>query len=398
MKKILLSTLCTLTIGTLNVNAGDIKLYTDSNGQVFTTNAENRMELKNSNTLVQAKTSKLNFSGTHYIGYNHKSVDTSDTTGTFEFRRNYLQVKAYLLEDPKSYLRITLDATYTNSKADDIRDEVDDHADVYVKYAYLYLDNILPFTGVEFGMAHRPWIDYEEHQGWWMRSISKVFVEASESAHLTNSADLGINFKTKTPYFTSEIGLFNGEGYHGANSDDSDIGDGNSAEWRFTVAALGNGKKKRKSTKDSYLDASFFGQYNMDSAKNKGETYAIYGAHAVYNMSNFLLAAQYVKAENDLKTTSQFNGDGYSINATGRMGENKEYSVIARYDEWNSKNQDTMLEQSTNNAIYGIAWQQNKNVKWLFSGQTFEAKDGRNYKGSSINDWNSVMLTTEVHW
>jgi len=36
---------------------------------------------------------------------------------------------------------------------------------VRLKYAYLYLDNILPSTGVEFGQAHRPWIDYEEHSG-----------------------------------------------------------------------------------------------------------------------------------------------------------------------------------------------------------------------------------------
>ena len=65
----------------------------------------------------------------------------------------------------------------------------------------LYLDNILPFTGVEIGQVHRPWIDYEEHGGWNYRSISKVFVEQNNGAHLTNSADLGVNFKQKPSTF-----------------------------------------------------------------------------------------------------------------------------------------------------------------------------------------------------
>ncbi len=402
MNRIVLSTLAALTIGSISATAGDIKLYSDSNGQVYTVAGEGRTELKSSSTKVAAKASKLKFSGVHYLGSTFKDVDGADyTTNNFEVRRNYLQVKAYLLQDPKSYLRVTLDTVYDNAH--------DGHADVYAKYAYLYLNDVLPYTGVEFGMVHRPWIDYEEHQGWWMRSISKVFVEASEASHLTNSADLGFNFKTKTPYFTSEVGVFNGEGYHGSNDDNnndgssSHIGEGVSAEWRATVAALGNGKIKRKATKDSYIDASFFGQYNMKNSKNadlsdSGATYVWYGLHTVYNMPNFLLAAQYVKSENDLKNSSEYNGDGYSINTTLRFGEKKEYSIIGRYDVWNSESDDGAKKQSTNSAIYGVAFQQNKNVKWLLSGQTYTADDGKNYKGSSAADWTSAMLTAEVHW
>ncbi|WP_373000880.1 hypothetical protein [Sulfurimonas sp.] len=405
MKKIVLSALAALTIGTVAASAGDVKFYTDGNGQVFTTAGEGRTELKSKETPLFSKTSKLKFSGTHYLGYTYKDqkeLSAADggpiaqkATGNFEFRRNYLQVKAYLLEDPKSYLRVTLDTVYSSGK--------DGYADVYAKYAYLYLNDVLPFTGVELGMAHRPWIDYEEHQGWWMRSISKVFVEASESAHLTNSADLGFNFKTKTDYFTSELGIFNGEGYHGTNGANDEIGAGNSAEWRLTGAFLGNGKQKRKPTKDSYLDASFFGQYNIDNAANEdasgnAQTYAFYGLHAVYNMPNFLIAGQYVQADNENKGTSQYNGKGYSLNATGRFGAKKEFSVIGRYDVWTSEKQTTNVEQTTNSAIYGVAWQQNKNVKWLVSGQSFRAADNRNYKGSATQDWDSAMVTAEVHW
>jgi len=133
MKKIVLSALAALTIGTLGASAGDVKFYTDDNGQVFTTAGEGRTEIKSKSTSVFAKASKLKFSGTHYLGYTHKSYkqkfgstattgdDSKHTEGNFELRRNYLQVKAYLLEDPKSYLRVTLDTVYSSAK-DKIKD------------------------------------------------------------------------------------------------------------------------------------------------------------------------------------------------------------------------------------------------------------------------------------
>lgn len=395
MKKIVLSSLTALAITATGLSA--TQFYVDDKGQVFTTAGEGRKALESKETSVFAKSSKLQFSGTHYLGFIHKDMKNGDATDNFEMRRNYVQVKAYVLDDPKSYLRVTLDSTYSNSTANG-----GGHADVYVKYAYLYLNDILPYTGVEFGMAHRPWIDYEEHQGWWMRSISKVFVEADEGAHLSNSADLGFDLKTKTPYFTSEIGVFNGEGYHGTNdnagANDEELGDGVSAEWRLTAAILGNGEKKRNQLKDSYFDVSFFGQYNMDNSHNanslgKSEDYKFYGLHTVYNTPDFLVSAQYVTSENDLANDTNWNGQGYSVNGTYRFGEKKQFSAFARYDEWESENTTTGAVSTTEkNAIYGVAWQQNKNFKWLLSGQSYNIKESNN------KDWDSVMLTAEVHW
>lgn len=396
MKKIVLSTIAALAVAATSLSASQ-QFYVDEKGQVFTTSASDRIAIKSDETSVFSKSSKLEFSGTHYLGFINKNMKSGDTTNNFEVRRNYIQVKAYVMDDPKSYLRVTLDSTYSNTTA-----KGEGHANVYIKYAYLYLNNILPYTGVEFGMAHRPWIDYEEHQGWWMRSVSKVFVEADEAAHLTNSADLGVNFKTKTPYFTSEIGVFNGEGYHGTNdnagANDEELGDGVSAEWRLTAALLGNGDKKRKPLKDSYFDASFFGQYNMDNSHNanslgKSENYKFYGLHTVYNNPSFLISAQYVTSDNDLANDTNWNGQGYSVNGTYRFGEKKQFSAFARYDEWENENTTTGVVASTEkNAIYGVAWQQNKNFKWLLSGQSY------NIQESNSKDWDSVMLTAEVHW
>ncbi len=415
MKKIILSTVAALVVCTSSLSA--VQFYVDDKGQVFINPAEGRKALDMGNneisktlskqekeeikkevlaevkksTPVFAKSSKLKFSGTHYLGFTQNHTNGSaDDKGSFEMRRNYVQVKAYLFENPKDYVRVTLDSTYIDGSG---------KADIFVKYAYLYLNDILPNTDVEIGMVHKPWIDYESKHGWGMRSISKVFAEASESAKLTASADLGFNLKTKTPYFTSEIGLFNGEGYKASGA----VGAGISAEWRTTLAALGNGDKKRKVTKSEFLDASFFGQHNMKNSDNldaggNERDFTFYGFHAVYNTPSFLIAAQYITADNDVKTTSKYNGDGYSINSTYRFGKKKQFSVLGRYDNWRSEKESTGVEQTTNNTIYGVAWQQNKNIKWLLTGQSFEAEDGRNYKGSSIENWTSGMLTAEVKW
>lgn len=390
-----MSAVAALAIATTGLSA--TQFYVDEQGQVFTTEGQGRKALETKESSVFSKTSKLEFSGTHYLGFTNQDMKEGDSTNNFEVRRNYFQVKAYILDDPKSYLRVTLDATYSNSTAN-----AGGHADVHVKYAYLYLNNILPFTGMELGMVHRPWIDYEEHQGWWMRSVAKVFVEASEAGHLTNSADLGFNLKTKTPYFTSEVGIFNGEGYHGTNDNnglgDAEIGDGLSAEWRATAALLGNGDKKRNPLKDNYFDVSFFGQYNMDNSANadslgKTEDYKFYGFHTVYNMPSFLISAQYITSDNNQVNTTEWNGEGYSVNGTLRFGEKKEFSAFARFDGWKNENTTTgVVTSEEENFIYGLAWQQNKNIKWLLSGQTY------NVDNSNNKDYTSAMLTAEVHW
>jgi len=141
MNKIVLSLLAALTLGSVAASAGDIKLYTDANGQVFTTPAEGRTELKKSSPTLASHASKLKFSGLTYIGYTFNdykkdsaSVDYKEDKSNFEIRRAYFQLKAYLLDDPKSYYRVTLDA-HQNSEDDLV---------VRTKYAYLYLNNILP--------------------------------------------------------------------------------------------------------------------------------------------------------------------------------------------------------------------------------------------------------------
>ena len=441
MKKIVLSAIAALTIGSVAATAGDVKLYSDSNGQVFTQAGEGRTAIKSEDTSVFAKTSKLEFSGTHYFGLtsSNPKTDTTETlanggdqskyaaTSTgFEMRRNYVQVKAFLMDDPKSYYRVTFDATKELASSTS-------HANAYVKYAYLYLNNVLPATGVEVGIVHRPWIDYEEHNSWFYRSFNKVMIEEKGTANesgvdLVNSADLGFNLKTKTEFFSSEIGLFNGEGYHAdkdaANQENSgDL----SLEWRLTGHLLGSGKTlgKNDRTKDTYANLSTFGLMSKNhkdndaaldqvaSAALKSEyDRSFYGIHAVYNQPLFLLAAQYLVAKDDAQeATIAANWEKREYKALSLNGEIrpiKDWTIIGRYDNYVMEDTDVSGADMTssvkgNKIIAGLAYKMNKNVSFIASGkfinEEYTTASATYADGSDTGHSKNVyMLTTEVKW
>ena len=323
-------------------------------------------------TVVKSKVPVLKFSGKHYLGF---VSDVEKEENKFETRRNYFQVKGYLGEDSKDYFRVTLDTHHDDDGSWIAR----------LKYAYLYLDNILPFTGVEIGQAHRPWIDYEEHHGWYYRSISKVLVEDKHAAHFTNSADLGVNFKTKTEYFSSELGVYNGEGYHGNTDHNTDL----SGEWRLTGHIFGTGKKHVHKS-DTYADLSFFGQYNTNyketTSNGPKADFVWYGMHAVYNQPEFLLAAQYVEATDG---GVDKEGNGWSVNGEFRLQTLSEsmdgWNILGRYDYFELDS-----GEERERSIAGLAYKYNKYVEFIANYMN-EQTDGD-------TQTDAFMLTTEVNW
>ena len=397
MKKIVLSALAALTLGSVAANAGTTKLYQDENGQVFTKAAEGRTLIKTP-TSVFSKADKLKFSGLTYIGYTYNDYDATLADGTintkkdtsdFEIRRAYFQLKAYLLDDPKSYYRITFD----------VSKDVTGDEKVRAKYAYLYLNDVFANTGVEIGLAHRPWHDYEEHNAWYYRSISKILIE--DKAHgpdLSNSADFGVMFKTRTQYFDADYGLFNGEGYHSVSN-----GSGMSFEWRTTAHLMGvDGKDKQ--TKKTYWDASFFGQYNQGhktvtiGSVTENQDLIFGGLHTVYNQPSFLVAAQYVYSDNTsniANNVSKQAGEGYSVNAEYRLGAEKEYRVLARYDSWTPEAipAGETSKKEDKGYIVGAAWQQNRNVEWVANTIITDNEAG---SAKENNNGTQYMLTARV--
>ena len=392
MNKIILSVVTTLTLGAVSASA--LNLYQDANGQVFTSDGEGRSLIKDKSVSVVSKADKLKFSGLTYLGVNAKDYKdaTQTTTAQMEIRRAYFQLKAYLLDDPKSYYRVTFDMSKDVTGDEKLR----------AKYAYLYLHDILPNTGVEVGLAHRPWHDYEEHNAWYFRNVSKVLIEDKDhGGDLSNSADFGVMTKTKTQYFDADIGIFNGEGYHAYQNAQNGL----SLEWRVTAHLLGvNGKDKQ--TSKTYWDASFFGQYNK---KHKSVTVGTVteeqdlifgGLHTVYNQPTFLIAAQYVSSQdtsNIANNVSKQAGSGYSANAEYRLGNEKEYRLLARYDSWTSDVIPTGATSTKEDKGYilGAAWEQNRNVQWVANVIVTDNEVG---SAKESNNGTAYMLTAEVRF
>ena len=438
MKKVALSALAAAMMSGA-VYADTLTLYTDAKtGQVFTTAGEGRVEMGDfidaksvdmanreqasslseyqdamkKYTNVTSKAKKIEFSGTHYFGLTSAKPETAgsakDTSTGFELRRNYVQVKAYF--NDKDYFRVTMDTTKELGSTTT-------YANMYAKYAYLYLADVLPYTGVEAGIAHRPWIDYEEHNAWHYRSFNKVVLEekgttTESGVDLVNSADLGVNFKTQTDMFSSEIGIFNGEGYHAdkaANNqqNSTDL----SFEWRLTGHILGSGTKvgKNDRTKDTYANISTYGlishnhKDNNTTINDKDEyDRSIYGIHAVYNQPEFLIAGQIFTAKD--KAQNELIGDGkeytgWSINAEVRPM--TDWTIIGRYDDYKIEKVAKATGVKSVSAdgtklIAGLAYKYNKNVSFIGSGKWI---DEENAAGTDTGVSKDVyMLTTEVKW
>ena len=348
---------------------------------------------------VFAHADKMKFSALTYIGYTYNDFDanmgdgtpnTREDTSQFEIRRAYLQVKGYFTEDTKSYYRVTLDV-HQDSKASGSGTDGDNL--LRLKYAYMYLDEILPYTGVEVGIAHRPWHDYEEHNSWYFRNISKVLIEDKNAGDLSNSADFGAMLKTDTQYFDLDAGIFNGEGYHALQNKK-----GMSFEWRATAHILGV-EGKDKQDKLTYWDASFFGQYNQQhrtvdfgGGVTEDQDLVFGGLHTVYNQPAFLLSAQYVYSQNTSDISNNISGQagqGYSANGEFRFGSDYQYRVLARYDSWTPEKK----KKERRNIIGGLAWDQQKNVEWVAN---VEMTD--NEAGSNRESYNGIayMLTAQV--
>ena len=332
---------------------------------------------------------KIKLEGLDYMGYTYRDNEKGNDTGDFELRRGYFVTKAYF--NDTDFLRMTLDLTYSDHMDDP---NEGDELDLKVKHLYLFLDvsKFLPCSGVEFGLVHTPWLDYEEHSGWWYRSVEKTFYEAHDAADMLPSADLGIDIHTHTEYVSAEYGIFNGEGYDHIGRDD--MGDDtrafhNSLEGRLTFHLLGGGRHKTRPRKDTYLNLSFHG---MDNVHHRGadDDLKIYQAHAVFNMPQALVAAQYVKG--DWIKGNVKNGDGYSFNAEFRPL--KDWALFGRYDYWEPKDSPGGWDER-NLYIYGIAWTMNRHLRWILNGITTDY-DGGSDPGSM--EYNKIMITAEVRW
>ena len=405
MKKIVLSTLAALSIATV---ASADALYQDANGQVYTKPAADRSEIKS--TTLNSMTDKIDLSMLAYIGYVNTDYrdKTKADTNDFEARRMYFQVKAYLDGSKKDYFRLTYDVFNTGSVTTSGSASGGQYYAAQVKYAFLYLDKILPFTDIEIGQAHTTLLDYEEGHSWAYRSIDNVFTEQPNGPKLNASAGRGIDLKTNTQYFSSEIGLYNNTQYHDAENTYNNNGMGMDYEGRFTLHALGTGTDYKQD--HTYWDVSLLAKHvaggdkaGQTTGPENGYDATWFGVHSVFNTKQLLIAGQYLSSQDTdgADTVSKKAGTGYSVNFDARAGEKDQYHVFGRIDNWKQKMQLTSDENEQRTYIAGAAWDMNKNVQFVANVIIQDnQKDIANADTTNMNgkNGNSYMLTAQVQF
>jgi hypothetical protein len=144
-----------------------------------------------------------------------------DNYNRFNIGRGYLTMKFKPLKWFEG--RVTMDT------------HQDEEGDMKVRLKYLYGKFIAPVESkvvsepyAEFGLAHMPWLDYEEHINWY-RAQGTMFMERNK---LFNSADFGlsvgvllgeklrgeyvekVNSKYPGSFGSLALGMYNGGGYH----------------------------------------------------------------------------------------------------------------------------------------------------------------------------------------
>jgi len=333
----------------------------------------------------EKKSVPVNISGQWFLSYQHGENGGEDISRFFA-HRGYLNFKPKFSD--RISARITPDITLENT------------GDVKVRLKYIYMNFSLPsnsfFTKpqVEFGLAHRAWLDFEEHINYY-RMQGTMFLERN---HLFNSADFGVTFITlfggevdesyqktvsnKYPgrYGSAAVGIYNGGGYHAVENNTNKV-----IETRLTLRPL----------PDTFpgLQVSYFGVFGKGNTIEEPD-WTVNTAFVSYENRYVAATGTYYKGKGNSKgnfldvNSNALDQSGYSFFGEYKVP-NTSWSLIGRYDYFDP---DTGIDDNgIERTIVGIAY------KFLGHKALLDydyAKDQGD--DSTINSL--VKFTFEVHW
>ena len=330
------------------------------------------------------KLTLLKISGKIYLHYdytrNSPEQDQKDL-GEFKLTKAKITLKKYFEEGNKdNYFRFTTDAYQDDNGSWNVR----------VKYAYLNwkFSNIFK---TEIGLAHRPWVSWEEEHIWFHRDVDKAFIEDKDGAHLLTSSDFGIAVKGNyKKFFDYMVGIYNGEGYH---EEEDDKHFGKSVEgrisfypWKGVILALHT--------------AQIFN--NGEDERNLH----IYQGLIAYHNPYFLIAGQYIYDHEEGNSLPSYNHYGFVLNGDIKF---RKFSLFGRYGYWNFDDKYTEEHLTGNLAtdykytdryqwLGGIAYKWNKYIRTSLAYKYVKydisktsTETGKNYK-------DIFMAVMQVKW
>ena len=304
-------------------------------------------------------------SGEWFLGFGYND---QKEMSSFNLKRGYFTIKTRI-NDIFS-VRYTQDIT-TDREGNDMG-----NVEMRLKYLYLKINlinvDLLKNTYFEFGMVHRPWLDFEQKLNGY-RVQSKMF---SDRYYLISSADFGITFagllggeidqgyrervSDNFPgrYGSFSVGVYNGGGYHAIEMNNNKIVEGrltlrplpdhipgvqlsytlsygksntpwNNADYRVNLLFLSTESRYHKLMLTYYKGVgSYSGAYTDDlgfSYKNDG--YSIFGEFLIPD-TKFALFSRYDHFVSHQAT--DLTVDTYIAGITYRFLKNK---VLLNYDQ-----------------------------------------------------------------
>ena len=273
----------------------------------------------------------------------------------FLLKRGYLTFKKNLNDDIS--IRYTHDIT--------VDKEGDGIGDIELRFKYIYIKYSLPNLGfftkpyVEFGVVHRPWMDFEQ-------KINKYRVQGSmflERIGILSSADFGFtvvslfggkmdkdyqkNVSKAYPgrYGSLAFGVYNGGGYHALENNNNKIVDG-----RLTIRPLPEVIPGLQ-----FSATGLYGKGNTEASPDFS-----FGAGVVtYESENFIFAGQYYSGKGNQRGNAidslgnSYSQKGYSAFAEVKIPETP-FSIFGRYDKF--EREMDLVNFKTDRYIGGITY------------------------------------------
>ncbi|MFO8086543.1 MAG: hypothetical protein R6T91_01890 [Bacteroidales bacterium] len=322
------------------------------------TNAQDSTKTKSSNILESTS-----IGGQWFLSNEYSFVNDLNQ---FRLKRGYFTVKTQL--DERFSVRYTQDITM------DMEGEDMGNVEIRLKYLYLAMDlwdkGFLKHMEMEFGMIHKPWLDFEQ-------SINPYRVQGymfAERNGINSSADLGVGIfglfggkmdkhyrknvsnKYAGRYGSYALGIYNGPGYHTL-----EVNNNKTVEGRLSIRPLPDHLPG--------LQASYAFAYGK---ANIPDNLADFNMN-IFFISNqtryFTFTAQYLKALGNPYGDNYYfpyqditNAEGVSL-----FGELKfqptNFAVFARYDSFKKHLPGSSKPSNpAEDVIFGIAYRflQNK--------------------------------------
>jgi hypothetical protein len=300
--------------------------------------------------------------GQWFLGF--RVIDNhGETMNQFTLKRGYITFKHGFSE--KLSVRFTQDITLDQEGMDK------GNVEMRLKYCYLNqkMNDFLIFTdpAFEFGLVHRPWIDFEEKINLF-RVQGTMFLER---IHMMNSADFGatfssliggklddgyldaVNSKVPGKFGSFSIGIYNGGGYHAL-----EFNKNKTVEGRITLRPF-------PGTLPGF-------QISYNTIYGKGNTssnpdFVLNSCFLSYERKHLTITSQYYDARGNSSGSfsdslgNAYGNSGYSIFGRIQIPQTK-WSFFGRYDVFH--NAELSISDS-NCYIAGIAYnffQENKLV------------------------------------